>query len=306
MKILITGCTGFVGSALAAEAASRGYFVIGTSRKAGQCSPPFPGKIELSPAYESERWIDLLREVDVLVHCAARVHQVKDDAIDPLAEFRAANTDATKKLAQWAVKSSVKKFIYLSTIKVNGEGTSPGQPFTSCDSPNPSSPYALSKWEGEQALREVSAGSTMSFDIIRPPLVYGDGAKGNLAILEKLARLRAPLPLAGVENRRSLISRENLVDVILRCAEAPSVAPGAGKLWLVSDGYSVSTSQIYLSLCRSMDINGRVFNLPKPFKSLMFYVLDKLGIKEKLFGSLEVDCSATMSELDWRPAPGIR
>ncbi|WLQ15466.1 NAD-dependent epimerase/dehydratase family protein [Hahella aquimaris] len=306
MKILITGCTGFVGSALAVEAASRGACVIGTSRKAGQCPSPFPGKIELAPDYGSENWINLLRGVDVLVHCAARVHQVKDDAVDPLTEFRAANAIATRMLAQWAVKSGVKKFVYLSTIKVNGEGTAPGQPFTAHDSPNPSSPYAISKWEGEQALREVSAGSAMSFEIIRPPLVYGDGVKGNLAILEKLAKLRAPLPLAGVENRRSLISRENLVDVILRCAETPSATPGAGNLWLVSDGYSVSTSQIYLSLCRSMDIQGRIFSLPKPLKSLMFYVLERLGIQEKLFGSLEVDCSATMSALDWRPAPGIR
>ncbi|ABC29213.1 Nucleoside-diphosphate-sugar epimerase [Hahella chejuensis KCTC 2396] len=305
MNVLITGCTGFVGSALAAEAASRGYVVTGTSRSADQ-HPQFPGKMELAPAYENDGWIGLLRGVDVLIHCAARVHQVKEDAAEPLAEFRAANTEATRLLASWAVKAGVKKFIYLSTIKVNGEGSSPGRPFTPSDPPNPLSPYAISKWEGECALREVAAGAEMSYEIIRPPLVYGEGAKGNLAILEKLAKLRAPLPLAGVENRRSLISRENLVDVILRCAEALNVEPGAGNVWLVSDGYSVTTSQIYLSLCCSMNIKGRVFSLPGPLKSLMFHALERIGIQEKLFGNLEVDCSATMSGLNWRPAPGIR
>ena len=248
------------------------------------------------PEYSDIRWLALLETVDVVVHCAARVH-IMNDIPNPLDVFLKANKDATLELAKKAKESGVKKFIYISTIKVNGEQSLPGRPFCASDEPNPSDPYAISKWEGEKAVAKA-AGMEMEWIVIRPPLVYGANVKGNLALFKKIAKFRVPLPLGQFENRRSLVSLDNLVAFISHCCfeDIP-----ANDVYLVADPKPFSTAEIYQRICEEASLPGRVFSLPSIFLPVFYVLLRKFDAYDRLATSLEVCCKKTIDETGWKP-----
>jgi UDP-4-keto-D-QuiNAc 4-reductase len=294
-SVLITGCSGFVGGALASRAVSEGFTVTGTSRQ-----PEPTGNIPFcwlqKPDLTDLSWLKVLKGIDVVVHCAARVHQLRDTSEDPLTAFRMANVKGTKRLAKMAVQAGVKRFILLSTIKVNGDQTLPGNPFRVTDLPAPTTAYAISKWEAEQALLEA-CNDRMQWIIVRPPLVCGPAAKGNLALFERMGKLNIPLPLGHINNRRSLISLKHLTEFLVHCI---SCEP-ANKMVLIADPKPLTTAEIYTMVCQQASRSAVSITLPKLFQGAMDVILKRLGLYEKMAGSLEVDISHTTKIMEWRP-----
>jgi len=305
MKLLITGCTGFVGRALLVKTQTQFEEIVGTSRQPENSDLSLVGRllenasIVHAPGFEGKEWVSLLQGVDVIVHCAARVHKMKDDSFDPLEEFRKVNRDGTATLARQAVKAGVKKFIFISSIKVNGERTEMGRPFKADDTPNPSSPYGISKYEAEIALSKIAEQGGMQWIVVRPTLVYGPEPKGNLALLEKCARYRIPLPLGGINNRRSLVSLDNLTDVLVACCRSDL----ANQILLVSDLHPVSTEQIFKAVSRRLGRTSLMFSLPWPLDKWLIFGLRKAGLYDRLAGDLEVDIAQTQDLLGWKPEP---
>ncbi|WP_020405762.1 NAD-dependent epimerase/dehydratase family protein [Hahella ganghwensis] len=300
MKVLITGFTGFVGRALLVKSSARFDSVVGTTRQnIGELEEEFPENVKVvqAPPFDHSEWGEILSGTDVVVHCAARVHQVRDQAKDPLAEFRRINRDGTASLARYAAEAGVMRFVFISTIKVNGEKTLSGFPFTSGDFPNPTSPYGISKLEGEVALKAIAEEFGMEWVIIRPPLVYGAAAKGNLALLEKMAQIGVPFPLGGMENRRSLVSLDHLVEIICTAVERPQVK---NSVLLACDREPVSTVQIYRRVCQNAGKQARVITLPGFMRGWLMWVLKKMGLYEKLLGSLEIDSEDLYRKLGWK------
>jgi UDP-glucose 4-epimerase len=247
-SILITGATGFVGSRLVGFLSSQCPEMelrLALRRRPEDLQVPSVlsvGSIEVvGDINPYTNWSNALIGVDVLIHLAARVHVMKDVALDPLEEYRNANTLATIHLAQEAAKAGVKRFIYLSSIKVNGEETTPGQSYSEDSIPAPIDPYGVSKWEAELGLEKVCAQTGMEFVIIRPPLVYGPGVKANFQKLMGLVAKGLPLPLGAVHNQRSMLALDNLVSFI---AEVMTNPLAANQCFLLSDGEDVSTSQL--------------------------------------------------------------
>lgn len=216
--ILVTGATGFVGTALCADLTARGI----ASRPASRL--PTSGFHPVGAIDARTDWTEALAGIDCVVHLAARVHVMDDTAADPLAAFRAANVDATLNLAHQAAAAGARRFIFVSSIKVNGEETAPGRPFTAADVPEPRDPYGLSKWEAEQALFDLGRQTGMDIVVIRPPLIYGPGVKANFASLMRLARRGLPLPFGLISNKRSLLFVGNLTDFIILCVAHPDAA----------------------------------------------------------------------------------
>ncbi|MEQ1813899.1 MAG: NAD-dependent epimerase/dehydratase family protein, partial [Candidatus Nitrotoga sp.] len=223
MPILITGVTGFVGQTLSNKAVQRGLPVRGVLRKPedmpGNFQPIVIGEINGETV-----WLNAFQDVDVVIHLAARVHVMHDDSSDPLTEFRAVNTAGTAHLARSAAAAGVKRFVYVSSIKVNGEATHGTHKFAESDQPVPQDPYGISKYEAEQALRHIARETGLEVVIVRPPLVYGAGVKGNFAQMLKVISKSVPLPFASVKNLRSFIYVENLADALIACATHPHAA----------------------------------------------------------------------------------
>lgn len=243
-------------------------------------------------------WEAALNGVDVVVHCAARVH-VRNEDSDPLAGFREVNVAGTLALARQAAAAGVRRFVFVSSIKVNGESTSPGHPFRVEDSPAPEDAYGISKWEAEQGLTVLSAETGMEVVIIRPPLVYGPGVKGNFATLLQWVNKGAPLPFGAVtENRRSLVALDNLIDLMVTCTDHPAAA---GQVFLVSDGEDVSTAELLRRV--GVAIGKPVRLLPVPLWMLKSGValLGRREQAQRLLGSLQVDISRTRERLGWTP-----
>lgn len=293
--ILITGVSGFVGSALAVRAAKAGFRVTGTSRQ--KCfGKNLPFKWVTVSGFEDSQWTELLRDVDVVIHCAARVHQVRDSAKDPLMEFRKVNTEGTRLLARNAVAAGVKRFVFLSTIKVNGEQSRNDRPFIISDTPDPQSAYGISKWEAEQALIQ-ECRDTMEWIVVRPVLVYGPKAKGNLALFERLGRMRLPLPLGHVNNKRSLLSLNHLTGFLMHCSQCDTF----NRVALLADESPLTTAEIYSMVCRQSLLKPKVFNLSKPLRPVLHWLLLHMGIHQKLFGSLEINAPETYELFGWHP-----
>ena len=305
--LLVTGASGFVGRAIVATAAiTPGWRVRAASRR----PIPVPASVQTTPAAElSDRgdWRDALRGADVVIHTAARVHVMHETAGDPLAEYRRVNVDGTLELARQARAAGVRRFVFLSSIKVNGETTQPGRPFTAEDVPAPLDAYGVSKYEAEKALEALGRETGLEVVIIRPVLVYGPGVKGNFLSMARWVRRGVPLPLGAVHNRRSLVALHNLVDLALVCARHPAAA---NHRFLVSDGDDVSTTDLLQRLAHALDRPSRLVPVPVPVLMAAAAAVGRGHVARRLFGSLQVDLTKTRALLDWHPpmsmAEGLR
>lgn len=283
MKILVTGASGFIGAALMRRLEEENACHAVGSRT------------RLSAEAE---WAPELEHVEIIVHCAARVHIMRDKSSDSLAIFRAINVEGTLRLARQAAAAGVKRFIFISSIKVNGEETQIDKPFSADDLPNPQDAYGISKREAEDGLREIANSTGMEVTIIRPPLVYGPGAKGNFASLVRLVRSRIPLPLAAIKNRRSLVGLDNLVDLIVTCL---THREAANQTFLVSDGHDLSTPELLSAIASALGIRLHLFYVPTTLINVAAQALGMRDLTRRLCGSLQVDISKTTSHLGWTP-----
>jgi nucleoside-diphosphate-sugar epimerase len=252
-------------------------------------------------------WTKALVGVSCVIHCAARAHITNDISLNPLEEFRDTNVEGTRRLAEQAAAANVRRFIFLSSIKVNGEKTFPGKPFLPTDKPMPEDIYGISKLEAEQALWEVSRNTGLEIVIIRPPLVCGPNPKGNLAKLLTFVGSGMPLPFGSVKNLRSLVSLENLIDLVIRCINHPAAA---NQIFLVSDDDDISTPELLCQIARGMGRSESLFPFPISLLRFFGFVFRRQAEINRLVESLQVDNSYTKKILDWTPpvklADGIR
>ncbi|VTU38645.1 Cholesterol dehydrogenase [Variovorax sp. PBL-H6] len=301
MKILVTGATGFVGGALVrrlvAHESPHLLRVDVALRRPERALPAGAAQHLVGDLSGDTNWQEAIEGVSIVVHCAARAHVV-GPAGDSLAAFRAVNVDGTLHLARCAAAAGVKRFIFLSSIKVHGEATVAGSPLRHDDACHPKDAYGLSKLEAETGLRRLTQGTGMELVVIRPPLVYGPGVRANFAALMNWVRRGWPLPLAAVHNRRSLVGIDNLVDLIVTCL-THDAAPG--QVLLVSDGEDVSTTQLLRRMGSAMGRPARLFPMPCTWLTLAAAMVGRSDIAQRLLGSLQVDDSRTRELLDWRP-----
>ena len=303
--VLITGATGFVGSRLAGFLSAQfpemelrlavrhrpdelevpGVLPVGSIEVVGDINP-------------HTNWTDALDGVDVVIHLAARVHVMNDVALDPLEEYRNANTLATIHLAQEAAKAGVKRFIYLSSIKVNGEETLPGQSYSEDSAPAPIDPYGVSKWEAELGLEKICAQTGMQFVIIRPPLIYGPGVKANFQKLMGLVAKGMPLPLGATHNQRSMLALDNLVSFITKAMTNPLAA---NQRFLLSDGEDISTTKLLKLIAKGMGKSIWLVPVPAFILRAAAQVFGASASADRLLGSLQIDSSKARQLLKWQP-----
>lgn len=296
MKVLVTGASGFVGRALCAELVKRGQAVHAVFRNSANLAGC--EAVKISGIDADTDWTGALQGIEVVIHLAARVHVMRDDASDPLGEFRRTNTAGTEHLARCAAAAGVRRLVYVSSIKVSGEATHAGSKFSEADPSAAQDPYGISKWEAEQALRRVAQETGLEVVIVRPPLVYGAGVKGNFAQMLRVLAKGIPLPLASVRNLRSLVYVENLVDALIACAEHPAAA---GQTYLVSDGEDISTPDLLRQLGAALAHPAHLFPCPPTLLQLAGRLTGKADQVERLLGSLQVDSGKIRSELNWIP-----
>jgi UDP-glucose 4-epimerase len=292
MRVLVTGAAGFIGHALCGALAEAGHYIVPAVRRAsGLRNERVIG--EIGPSTD---WQALLEGCDAVVHLAARVHAMDDAAQNPLPLYRATNTEATLNLARHAVRVGVKRFIFLSSIKVNGEGGEVA--YRENDTPAPADAYAVSKWEAEQGLRQIARETGLEVVILRPPLVYGPGVKANFLRLMQWTQKGWPLPLGAIRNRRSLLYLGNLVDAIRLCVEHPAAA---GQTFLLDDGEGVSTPDLIRAVAHAMGRSARLLAVPVGMLELAGVLLGKRAVVARLTGSLYVDGSVIRLRLAWTP-----
>ena len=295
VKFLVTGANGFVGKPLCAELLRQGQSVRAALRSAN--SPVENVEMAAVGSIDGKTdWTEALRGVGVVIHLAARVHVMRETAGDPLAEFLEVNLHGTVNLAQQATRAGVKRLVYVSSIKVNGEQTGATQPFTELGEANPQDPYAISKWQAEQALQRIAQETGLEVVIVRPPLVYGPGVKGNFISLLTAIERGIPLPLAGANNARSLLYVGNLVDALIACATHPAAA---GQTYLVSDGEDVSTAMLVEKIAKALGRNSRSFYFPPALLRTVAALLGRAEQVDRLLGSLRVSGEKIRSELAW-------
>ena len=299
-KICITGANGFVGKSLCKALISSNNSIRALVRRIDSSFNSL--KIEYIKIGDISLDINLkeyLVGCDCIVHCAGKAYTMNDT--DNLVAYQSANILGTKNLAEQAVVAGVKRFIFLSSVKVNGESTGnfdDPKIFTNGDRPNPQDNYAISKFEAEKALWEIASKTNLEVVIVRLPLVYGTSAKGNLNRLIKLINSKIPLPFADIKNKRSLIGIDNLVDVLMRCIEHPSAA---GKTFLVSDGEDLSTSELISIIASGMNRSVKLFWLPRALLKFFGFILMRQRQIDRLTGSLQIDNSHAREILNWTP-----
>jgi len=296
--VLVTGANGFVGRALCAELVGRKYAVRAVVRDASSLNGGACEVVTVTDIDAATEWTNALKGVDTVIHLAARVHVMRDTVTDPLAEFRRINTAGTEHLARSAAASGVKRLLYVSSIKVNGEATHGDKKFTAADVPAPQDPYGVSKWEAEQALHRVAEETGLEVVIVRPPLVYGPGVKGNFAQMLGIVFKRIPLPFASVHNHRDLVYVGNLLDAIITCASHPKAA---GQTYLVCDGEDISTPDLLRQLAAGMKAPSHLFPCPPALLQLAGKLAGKSQQLERLLGSLRVDSDKMRIDLNWVP-----
>ncbi len=299
-EILVTGANGFVGQRLCYTLAEAGFKVRAAVRsaRAADLSDPHIVILPIGDIGPSTDWSAVLKDIDVIIHLAARVHVMKESLKDPLAEYRRVNVEGTRHLALMAARSGVKRFVYVSTVKVNGESTGE-KPFSENDIPSPQDAYSISKWEAEEALRDISSRTGLEIVTIRPPLVYGPGVKGNMLSLMRYIDRGYPLPFGGIHNKRSFISLDNLADVLLASA---TKAECAGQVFLVSDGEDLSISELIKRIAGVMNRKTHLINIPeKVFSVISSRVPALRPMIARLTGSLVIDSTRFRRVAGWRP-----
>lgn len=298
MTVLVTGANGFVGRAMCARLVSQGIQYRSVSRIKKSESIHFDPYFVPTIDADTE-WKYALSDVEVVVHLAARVHVMRESSLDPLAEFRRVNVQGTVNLARQAVSAGAKRFIYVSSAKVNGEFTTVGHPFTADDLPAPADPYGISKFEAEQELLRISKETGLELVIVRSPLIYGPQVGGNFEIMMRWIHSEIPLPLGGIsDNQRSFISLNNFVDLLQLCISHPDAA---NQIFMASDGQDLSTRELLDRLAFAMGKKSRLFSVPNSFLRLVAYLLDKEDVYLRLCGSLQVDIHKTKVLLSWSP-----
>lgn len=308
MRILVTGASGFVGKAIGAALLQDSRYIgrlsyrdisalVGTRAAADlevnneTCIAP-----DLT---ESADWSAALKDVDVVIHSAGRAHVMDETSADPIAAFRAVNTEGTLRLARQASAAGVTRFIFISSIKVNGEATQRGEPFTAASTPMPIDPYGVSKHEAEQGLRALVDESGLEVVIIRPVLVYGPGVKANFRSMMSWLNKGVPLPLGAIDNRRSLVSLDNLVDLIVTCIDHPAAA---NETFLVSDDEDLSTTMLLRRMAKALGRKPYLLPIPVMCLTLAARIIGRGAMAQRLCGSLQVDISHTEQRLGWVPS----
>lgn len=296
--IAVTGADGFIGSALCDVLHDAGHTVRRAMRSTPRAAAVQPGieDWEVGEINAGTDWSGAFSGVECVVHLAGRTHRLRERAMEALSEYRRINVEGSRRLAEQAAAAGVRRLVFLSSIKVNGERAD--RPFTEDDAPRPEDAYGVSKWEAEQALASIAGRTSLEVTVLRPPLVYGPGVRGNFLRLLQLLAHEAPLPLASIDNRRSLIYVGNLVATILAAITAPQAA---GRTYLVSDGEDASTPELVRNLAHELGVQARLFRCPLPVLEAAAALFGRSRDLERLAGSLQVDASRIRRELAWRP-----
>jgi nucleoside-diphosphate-sugar epimerase len=299
MKILVTGANGFLGKRLSLTLAQKGYSVLGSMRQA-HVSEAAGQVVTIDQLGAETDWRQAVVNCNAVIHTAARVH-IQNSHNSPADRqlFESINVDGTLNLAIQAAAYGVKRFIFISTIKVNGEGTALGHPYRATDVPNPQDPYGVSKLKAEIGLRQIAEQTGMEVVIIRPPLIYGRGVKGNFQTLLRAVNNRIPLPFGSIiSNRRSFVGVDNLINLIAVCLSHPGAA---NKTFLVSDNEDVSTADLIKRLGKAINRSPVLLPIPLNYLNGLLGLIGKSQAFEKIAGTLQVDMSATYEQLDWQP-----
>jgi len=296
--VLVTGATGFVGQNLVAELLTKNLSVFAMVRNESAHLPSGVSKIVVPDLAALTDLKPVLINIEVVIHVAGRVHIMNDDVADPLNEFRKVNTDATLHLAKQAVESGVKRFIFISSVKVNGEMTVLNKPFTPDGQFVPDDPYGLSKYEAEQGLLVLAKETDMEVVIIRPPLVYGPGVRANFASMMRWINKGVPLPFGAIHNQRSLVALDNLVSFIIHCIDHPNAA---NEVFLISDGEDVSTTALLQKVAKALGKKPWLIPVPVSWMHFVARLMGKGEVANRLFGSLLVDNFKARNLLGWKP-----
>lgn len=295
---MVTGASGFIGQPLCVELKRRGIEFIPKNKSKNQDSDAaMVGNIDAAT-----KRLSLLQDVDSVIHLAARVHVIRESSRNPLAEFRCVNTTGTLNMARQAATAGVRRFIFLSTIGVNGNSSTSEKLLAPTDAPSPHDPYSISKYEAEVGLCDIAKKTGMEVVIIRSPLVYGTNAPGNFGKLTRVVAEGLPLPLASIDNRRSFVGIDNLIDFIFTCLEHPSAA---NETFLVSDGEDISTPDLIKRMARAMNRPARLFSVPPGLLAIAAALLGKSDLVRRLCGSLQIDISKSHDLLGWRPRVSV-
>lgn len=302
-RVLVTGANGFIGQAVCADLQSRGYRVLGAIRKTPDAHQPAEVNcLVMGNIDERTDWKVALSGIDSVLHLAARVHMMRETAVDPLAEFRRANVALTLNLARQAALAGVRRFVFVSSVKVNGERTPIGQPFTAEDVPQPLDPYGISKLEAEQALMQLAEQTGLEVVIIRPVLVYGPGVKANFHEMMRWVLKGVPLPLGALDNRRSLVALDNLVDFIATCLSHPAAA---NQTFLVSDGEDLTIPNLLRRTAAAFGRPARLLPVPMFVLRVAGCLLGKGAVIQRLCDTLQVDISKAQRLMGWQPPVSV-
>ena len=297
MKVLVTGASGFIGKSLCEELVSQKKLTVAAVRT-NNVGLAGVESLLVGDANDTTDWSIALVNVSVIVHLAARVHVMHDKSINPLAEFRKVNVDGTLNLARQAAAAGIRRFIFISSVKVNGEISVLSKPFTTEDIANPQDAYGLSKYEAEQGLILIANKTGMELVIIRPPLVYGLGVRANFATMFQAVKLGIPLPFGAIRNRRSFVYVENLVSLILRCIIHPAAN---NQIFFVSDGHDLSTTELLQASAIALGVKARLLPIPQKLLEVCATLIHKKDWAQRLCGNLQVDILKTCELLDWQP-----
>lgn len=297
MKVLVTGASGFIGKSLCEELLRQSKLVVVAVRTDNLQFTSVENKA-VGDIDNTTDWSEALNGVGVVIHLAARVHVMTESSANSLAEFRKVNVDGTLNLAQQATKAGVRRFIFISSIKVNGEHTELGKPFTELAAANPQDAYGVSKHEAEQGLMRIAEEAGMEVVIIRPPLVYGSGVKANFASMMLAIKRGIPLPLGAIHNKRSFVYVGNLVSLIISCIDHPAAV---NQVFLVSDGQDISTTELLKGCAEALGVKPRLISVPQKLVEACAILLGKRVLMHRLCGNLQVDITKTREFLGWKP-----